>query len=140
MTPLDRAKIDEAMRSRIIRYRLVTVNLQMIAGAEKNNQLLSNSGNALQLNLFDDAIFSAVLDRREVLSETSVVWLGHIEGFQDSQVSLAVDGNVMVGNVSVQQSLYQVRYLGDGTHVLYQIDPTAFPPDSEPLLAPSDHK
>ncbi len=136
----DRGKIDEAMRSRIIRYRFVTVNLQMIAGAEKNNQLLSNSGSALQLNLFDDAIFSAVLDRREVLSETSVVWLGHIEGFQDSQVSLAVDGNVMVGNVRVQQSLYQVRYLGNGTHVLYQIDPTAFPPDSKPVVAPSDRQ
>jgi hypothetical protein len=135
-----RGTIDEAMRSRIIRYRFVTVNLHLIAAAEKTNQLLSSSGSALQLNLFDDAIFSAVLDRREVLSETSVVWLGHIEGFQDSQVSLAVDGNVMVGNVRIQQSLYQVRYLGDGTHVLYQIDPTAFPPDSEPVVAPSDRQ
>lgn len=135
-----RGTIDEAMRSRIIRYRFVTVNLHLIAAAEKTNQLLSSSGSALELNLFDDAIFSAVLDRREVLSETSVVWLGHIEGFQDSQVSLAVDGNVMVGNVRIQQSLYQVRYLGDGTHVLYQIDPTAFPPDSEPVVAPSDRQ
>ena len=136
----DRGKIDQAMRSRIIRYRFVTVNLQMIAAAKETNQSLSNPGSALQLNLFDDAIFSVVLDRREVLSETSVVWLGHIEGLQDSQVSLAVDGNVMVGNIRIQQSLYQVRYLGDGTHVLYQIDPTAFPPDSEPLVAPSDRK
>lgn len=135
-----RGTIDEAMRSRIIRYRFVTVNLHMIAAAKKTNQLLSSSGSALQLNLFDDATFSAVLDRREVLSETSVVWLGHIEGFQDSQVSLAVDGNVMVGNVRIQQSLYQVRYLGDGTHVLYQIDPMAFPPDSEPVVAPSDRQ
>jgi hypothetical protein len=135
-----RGTIDEAMRSRIIRYRFVTVNLHMIAAAEKTNQLLSSSGSALELNLFDDAIFSAVLDRRQVLSETSVVWLGHIEGFKDSQVSLAVDGNVMVGNVRIQQSLYQVRYLGDGTHVLYQIDPTAFPPDSDPVVAPSDRQ
>jgi hypothetical protein len=135
-----RGNIDEAMRSKIIRYRFVTMNLHMITGTEKTNQLRSNYTSTLQLNLFDDAIFMAVLDRREVLSETSVVWLGHIEGFQDSQVTLAVDGNVMAGNVRIQQSLYQVRYLGEGTHVLYKIDPTAFPPDSEPVLAPSDRQ
>jgi len=135
-----RGNIDEAMRSKIIRYRFVIVDLHMITGTEKTNQLRSNYTSTLQLNLFDDAIFRAVLDRREVLSETSVVWLGHIEGFQDSQVTLAVDGNVMAGNVRIQQSLYQVRYLGEGTHVLYQIDPTAFPPDSEPVVAPSDRQ
>jgi len=131
-----RGKIDEAMRPKIIRYRFVSVNLHTIIGPEKTNQYSST----LQLNLFDDAIFRAVLDRREVLSETSVVWLGHIEGVQNSQVTLAIEGGVMAGNVRIRQSLYQVRYVGDGTHVLYQIDPTAFPSDSEPVLAPSNRK
>jgi hypothetical protein len=129
-----RDKIDEAMRSKMIRYRFVTVNLQIITGQRKGNQYSSS----LQLNLFDDAIFRAVLDRREVRSETSVVWLGHIEGVENSQVTLAVEGGIMAGNIRIRQRLYQVRYAREGTHVLYQIDPTAFPPDSEPLVAPID--
>jgi hypothetical protein len=129
-------KIDEAMRSKMIRYRFVTVNLQIITGLRKSNQ----SSSSLELNLFDDAIFRAVLDRREVRSETSVVWLGHIEGVENSQVTLAVEGGIMAGNIRIRQSLYQVRYAGEGTHVLYQIDFTAFPPDSEPLVAPMDRQ
>jgi hypothetical protein len=120
----------------MIRYRFVTVNLQIITGLRKSNQ----SSSSLELNLFDDAIFRAVLDRREVRSETSVVWLGHIEGVENSQVTLAVEGGIMAGNIRIRQSLYQVRYAGEGTHVLYQIDFTAFPPDSEPLVAPMDRQ
>ena len=127
-----RGTIDEAMRSKIIRYRFVTVNLQTITAPKSSNQYSSS----LELNLFDDAIFKAVLDRREVRSETSFVWLGHIEGVENSQVTLAVEGGIMAGNIRIRQSLYQVRYIGEGTHVLYQIDPTAFPPDSQPLVAP----
>jgi hypothetical protein len=119
--------IDEAMRSKIIRYRFVTVNLQTITGPKNSS---------LELNLFDDAIFKAVLDRREIRSESSFVWLGHIEGVENSQVTLAVEGGIIAGNFRIRQSLYQVRYIGEGTHVLYQIDPTAFPPDSRPLVAP----
>jgi hypothetical protein len=129
-----KAKIDEAMKSKIIRYRFVAVNLYMITGAEKSDQY----NRTLQLNLFDDAIFRVVLDRREVRSEASFVWLGHIEGVENSQVTLAVEDGIMAGNIRIRQSFYQVRYIGEGTHVLYQIDPTAFPPDSEPVAAPSD--
>jgi hypothetical protein len=118
----------------MIRYRFVTVNLEIITGVRKSNQ----SSRSLELNLFDDAIFRAVLDRREVRSETSAVWLGHIEGVENSQVTLAVEGGIMAGNIRIRQNLYQVRYAGEGTHVLYQIDSTAFPPDSEPLVAPMD--
>src|SRR4030095_4575180 len=85
-----KGNIDEAMRSKIIRYRFVTMNLHMITGTEKTNQLRSNYTSTLQLNLFDDAIFMAVLDRREVLSETSVVWLPHLQGCHDRQERLSL--------------------------------------------------
>jgi hypothetical protein len=131
-----RGTIDEAMRSKIIRHRFVTVNVQSITGVRKSNQYTGS----LELNLFDDAIFKAVLDRREVRSETSVVWLGHIEGVENSQVTLAAEGGIIAGNIRIRESLYQVRYIGEGTHVIYQIDPTAFPPDSGPLVAPFDRQ
>src|SRR5262245_4248785 len=126
--------IDEAMRSRIIRYRFVAVNLDLITGQKRSNQYSST----LQLNLFDDAIFTAILDRRDGRSETSIVWFGHIEGIEDSQVTLAVESGIIAGNVRIQQTFYQVRYVGEGTHVLYQINPAVFPPDSKPLAVPND--
>lgn len=131
---------DQVIDPTVSRARSVTVNWSAVNDTDATSQKQAAGESGLTLNLFDDAIFRAVLDRREVLSETSVVWLGYVEGFQDSQVTLAVDGSVMAGNVRIRQSLYQVRYIGEGTHVLYQIDPTAFPPDSEPVVAPGDGK
>ena len=49
-----KAKIDEAMKSKIIRYRFVAVNLHMITGAEKSDQY----NRTLQLNLFEISMLS----------------------------------------------------------------------------------
>ena len=53
----------------------------------------------LILNLFDDAIFKVVLDRREVRSKKSAIWLGHIERIDKSQVTLVIEEGVIAGNI-----------------------------------------
>jgi peptidyl-Asp metalloendopeptidase len=87
----------------------------------------------LVLNLFDDAIFNTVLDHREVRSTKHFTWSGYIEGFQRSQVTLVVEDGVMVGNIRVRDSHFQVRYVGADVHVVHQIDGSRFPPDGEPI-------
>jgi hypothetical protein len=74
-----------------------------------------------------------VLDRWEDRSTTSFNWLGHIEGIPSSQVTLVVEDGVMVGNIRVADSFFQIRYLGAGLHVVQQINESGFPPDGEPI-------
>jgi hypothetical protein len=74
-----------------------------------------------------------VLDRWEDRSTTSFNWPGHIEGIPSSQVTLVVEDGVMVGNIRVADSFFQIRYLGAGLHVVQQINESGFPPDGEPI-------
>ena len=46
-----------------------------------------------------------------------------------SQVTLIVEDGVLVGNLRVPGGSYEVRYLANGLHAVYQINPAAFPPD-----------
>ena len=94
------------------------------------------SGQRFLLNLFDDATFRVILDRREARSDKSLTWFGRVEGIENSQVTLVVEDGVLVGNVNVQDAVYQVRYAGEGIHVVYQIDSRTFPPESEPVVVP----
>jgi hypothetical protein len=58
------------------------MNLHMITGTEKTNQLRSNYTSTLQLNLFDDAIFMAVLDRREASRKQVLSGSATLKGFR----------------------------------------------------------
>jgi hypothetical protein len=131
-----RATIDEAMRGRILRHRFVNVNLRLLARSQEAQKAPTAARGAVVLNLFDDAVFPAVLDRRESRSADSFTWLGRIDGVQSSQVTLVVDNGVISGNIRVDHSFYQIRYAGEGTHVIYQVDPNAFPDEGKPLPVP----
>jgi hypothetical protein len=130
-----RGKIDEAMRPRIFRHRFVDVNFRLL---DPNGERPANGDSAarLILNLFDDAVFPAVLDRREVRSPKSFIWHGHVAGVENSQVTLAVENGVIAGNVRADSATFQIRYGGEGTHVIYQINPNAFPRDIHPSFPP----
>jgi hypothetical protein len=90
----------------------------------------------LLLNLFDDVTFEAILDRREVRSDKSFTLFGRVQGIENSQVTLVVEDGVLVGNIRVNDAYYQIRYGGEGIHAIYQIDPTTFPANSSPAIAP----
>jgi hypothetical protein len=131
-----RGKIDEAMRSRIIRHRFVNVDIRLLAPSQEPLKNSTAAGGVVVLNLFEDAVFRAVLNRRETRSRGSFTWFGHIEGVRDSQVTLVVEDDVLSGNIRLDRSFYQIRYAGEGTHVIYQIDPNAFPEEGKPLSVP----
>ena len=87
----------------------------------------------IMLNLFDDAVFDVVLNRREVRSDRSFTWMGYIEGAQGSQVTVAVEDDVVIANIRVADSSFQVRYHAPGVHVIRQVDESRLPPDGEPI-------
>ena len=89
--------------------------------------------NRIVLNLFDDVTLNTVLDRWEDRSTASFNWVGHIQDVPRSQVTLVVEDGVMVGNIRVADSYFQIRYVGAGLHVVQQISESGFPPDGEPI-------
>jgi len=120
----------------VLRSRFVNVNFELLTVPAKPSEGQAGASTALRLNLFEDTILHAVLDRIESRSKGSFTWLGHVKGAGTSQVTLVVEKGVMAGNIRVPGAFYQVRYAGGDTHVIYQINPQAFPPDSEPLEVP----
>ena len=111
----------------VIRARLVSVNFDLLAGVDSPPSS-STSKKTLRLNLFADAIYTAVPERVEP-NPNGFVWFGHIEGADKSQVTLVVNNKVMSGNLRVAGKFYQIRYVGDQIHAIQEINPKAFPPD-----------
>jgi peptidyl-Asp metalloendopeptidase len=123
---------DRVIDPTVSRARFVTVNWNTVNDMDATSQRQAAGEIGLMLNLFDDAIFRAVLDRREVRSK-SVIWLGHIEGIDKSQVTLVIEDAVMAGNIRLPGAYFQVRYVGAGLHSLRQIDESHFPPEGQPI-------
>ena len=123
---------DRVIDPTVSRARFVTVNWNAMNDGDATSQKQAAGESGLIVNLFDDAIFRAVLDRREVRSK-SVIWLGHIEGIDKSQVTLVIEDAVMAGNIRLPGAYFQVRYVGPGLHSVRQIDESHFPPEGEPI-------
>jgi len=117
----------------IVRSRLVNINWDILAmtGYPPESEIVG--GDVLLLNLFEDSSFTANLDHWEVRSGNNFTWIGHIEGAEDSQLTLVVEDGVLVGNIRVSGESYQVRYMGEGVHVIREIDERFFPPEGEPI-------
>jgi hypothetical protein len=117
----------------IIRTRFADVNLDLLAGGGDTSSEPSGVASVLVLNLFEDVTFTALYDRLEINPSGSFSWIGHLEGVDRSQVILVVNGEMVMGDISMPGAFYQVRYAGDGVHVIHEIDQTAFPPELPPI-------
>jgi hypothetical protein len=128
--------IEQAQIPRVTRRRFVRVEFDLLYGTNDPSEPKAATKGHFLLNLFDDATFKAVLNRREVRSDKSFTWFGRVEEIEDSQITLVVEDSVLVGNVRVHDASYQVRYIGEGVHVINHIDPRTFPPESAPVGVP----
>ena len=128
--------IDQAQIPRVTRRRFVRVEFNLLYGTNDPSEPKAATKGHFLLNLFDDATFKAVLNRREVRSDKSFTWFGRVEETEDSQITLVVEDSVLVGNVRVHDASYQVRYIGEGVHVVNHIDPRTYPPESAPVVVP----
>ena len=85
----------------------------------------------LSLNLFDDAVFTAVVQHVEPTPAGYALW-GGLEGMELGSVTMVVNGSVVAGTVRTPQAVYTIRTLGDGVYVIRQIDESTLPPLGEP--------
>ena len=114
----------------ILRERLVRIDRDRLEAARAVAQ-----APVLRLNLFDDVMLDAVVDRTGPTS--SGYWLsGRIDGWTPGTVTLVVNGDVIVGTVRAAGASYAIRSVGSSMYAIRQIDPTALPPlEDDSLLS-----
>lgn len=116
----------------IIRQRLVKTNANLITPTR---------GQALRLNLFDDAAFNVLIERIETQTRqgkprslnSGFVQFGRIQGLPTSEVYLVKRGGTVVGNVRLPDGkLYEIRSVGSGLQSVIEVNTAAFGPDHNP--------
>ncbi len=116
----------------IVRQRPIRINLGLLMKADGSPKP-DNTGLNVNLNLFDDVTLTAVIDRTESVSAGGYSFIGRVAGVEASSVILSVYDGIMSGNITVPGGSYQVRYVSEGVHAAYQIDPSAFPREAPPI-------
>ena len=96
----------------------------------------SSTYQALVLNLFDDVVFTGIVEDVEATSAGHALW-GRLDGVGLGTFTLVVNGRVVIGTVRTPDAVYTIRTAGDGTYVIRQIDESSLPPLGEPLEGPS---
>lgn len=69
----------------------------------------------------------SMAERIEYRGPGRFTWSGGIEGDLLGHVLLTVEGTVVVGRVVAGGRTYGIGYAGAGRHVVYEVDPAAFP-------------
>ena len=109
-----------------VRARTVRVDLPQLGTREQRR----TPGQSLLLNLFDDASYSATLDRIDQ-TPGGFVWVGHIPDVAMSTVTLAIEDGAIYGSVLTPAATFVIRSAGNGLHLVAQIDQSAFRPEAD---------
>ena len=94
----------------------------------------SGASSIITLELFPDTLYTARLERSEATITGGTVYSGVLEGIPYSEVFLSIQGDVITGDIESPQGYYQVQYVGDGTHVVFQLDAAGFAEGADSLV------
>lgn len=125
-----------ASDSLTLRRRLISIDFDQltldapVAGAARATGALSG---VLRLNLFDDAVFTGLVERVAPTFSGGYSLSGQLAEVAMGTMTLVVNGDVVAGTVRTLASIYHIRPAGGGLHAVSQIDPTQLPPLGEPI-------
>jgi hypothetical protein len=137
----------------VIRSRQATVDLTLLAAGGAESSVAAGAARpaarSVDLNLFANMDVVAHLDRVEVVPSVGYAWVGHIAGQEDTEVVLAVAGDVLTGSIKLPGQMYSIRS-SDASYVIAELNSRAIPGDevavprlagglaSAPLSAPTE--
>ncbi len=113
----------------VTRSRYVNVNFEEMGTAEAP---LNN----IVLNLFDDTVYTAILEHTESGSPEATAWIGRLEGIPLSQVVLIKANGVLSGSVAMPHGIYEIRPITNDVYIIEDIDQALFPEELEPVHVP----
>lgn len=83
--------------------------------------------------LFDDKVVHIELESVERNVVDATIWYGKIEGDETSSVTLVVKDHALVASIATGNDRYAIEPVENGAHEALELDPAAFPAESEPL-------
>lgn len=111
----------------VVRQRNITIDLARLRGAPND---------AFRLPLFRGASIVVLKDRQEMPRPNTFLWFGHVADQPGTTVILSNVGDAVsanfFGKVGTAITSYDIRYLGNGVHVLRQINMAAFEAEAPP--------
>jgi hypothetical protein len=92
------------------------------------------SGGAIEIPLTNGVVVTALVTHAKVAGDQMFI-AGPLTNGQEGEASFTTVGDILVGRVVVGRRLFMVRHAPNSIfHVVSEIDPAAFPPDSEPIV------
>ena len=116
-----------------LRRRVVEIDFEQLARAREANAVGVAPADVLVLNLFDDASFTALVERTAPTFSGGYSLSGRLAEVEMGTVTLVVNDDVVVGTVWTPEATYRIRSAGGGLHAVSQIDPARLPPLGEPI-------
>lgn len=111
----------------VVRSRWVTLNSELLNGLDAPPNSPA-SAKSVRLNLFPDALFTALPDRVDP-NPNGFTWFGHAQEVAQSKVTLVLNKDVLAGTIRAAGHFYQIRFVSGTTYAIQEINPKAFPPD-----------
>ena len=122
-----------------LRRRLVTIDLGQLVPATDAAPRGAAAGieiapaGMLTLNLFDDAVFTGLVERTAPTFAGGQALSGRLAGIEMGTLTLVVNGEVVAGTVRTPEATYRIRPAGNGLHAVSQVDLSQLPPAAEPI-------
>ena len=136
-----------AVRARTLRSRVVTMDLEQVqAGHTKDAASSTRSsspapapGTTLTLNLFDDVVVTARVERTAPTFSGGYSVAGHLVEEPLGTLTLVVNGETVSGTVRLPAETYQIRSMGDGLYAISEVEEPPFNCGVEGPHAEADH-
>ena len=119
-----------------IRSRPVRIALDELAAAQAIVARDVGPPATLTLNLFDDTVVSAVVERTAPTLSGGYSLSGRLTSSAFDTVTVVVNGAVVAGTVRTSGEIYWIRTVGDDLYVVAQVDLSMLPPEADPLPPP----
>ena len=144
--PADRRLSSIAPDPMAARRRLVTIDFGLLAPpdfalappadgtpADALSPDGTTPGRLLRLNLFDDAVFTGLVERMAPTFSGGHALSGRLVDVDGGTMTLVIDGDLIAGTVRTPDATYQIRSVGNGLHAVSQVDPARLRPLGEPI-------
>ena len=133
--------------ARALRSRVVTMDLEQVrpghtkdaAPSTRSSSSVPAPGATLTLNLFDDVVVTARVERTAPTFSGGYSVSGHLLEEPLGTLTLVVNGETVSGTVRLPAETYQIRSMGDGLYAISEVEEPPFNCGVEGPHAEADH-
>lgn len=122
---------------------LVKVDPAVVSSATQDLAVTLPNGKTAQFHLRDFNTITPGIDgwvgyKRSAYKQAHPEVTSEIDNDPFYYLSLARDGEKLVGSVTVEGQLYRIDYVSPGQHALIKVDESKLPPDGKPVQGPGN--